>query len=276
MGAAQRTTLRIGEVAAEIALVKASGDPKEAKYEVRRDGEPAASSSGGSGRRRSPLGGDVSPPAASSGTATAKKAEIAHGVTGPDGSFVDLTSQLAAIDEACILDGVEVVATVAASSVPRSRARGAYYISAAGGSSVGAPAQKVLALVWSGLRTTRSVAIVRWTKRTNQALGVLSASDDGGRHLVLVEIEWAQNVHEVPVRALLGEAIDETSEAERAAALDLIRAMTQPEALRELRDERLARRAELLEAARAGETWEPPPELEAPPEAADLLLALAG
>lgn len=273
----QRTTLRLAGVEADVVLVKASAKPREAEYEVRRDGdEGSANGEQAEEPRADPLGGiDVSAGDAGVESNVIVAPRVRHGATAPNGEFVDLTEQLAAIDEATLLEGLEVVATVPLTAVPRERGRDALYVAAGRGSSTGAPAQRVLALVWSALREHRAGAVVRWTKRKNQAMGVLIARDEGGRHLALVELEWAQNLREVPERALIGSALDETSEAERQAAAKLVAALRDPEALIALRDERLARRADLLEATRAGHAWEAPADVEAPDEGAALVKALA-
>jgi hypothetical protein len=56
---------------------------------------------------------------------------------------------------------------------------------------------KVLALLWDSLRRTSSAGVVRWTKRTNQSLGIIVASGrlrDGTAALCLLECEWSQNL----------------------------------------------------------------------------------
>lgn len=195
---------------------------------------------------------------------------IRHGVTNEAGEFVDLTEELAAIDERCILDGMEVAATVRQNAIPAHRVRDAHFVAPAG---EGAP--KVLALLWAGLRERRAAAMVRWTKRTNQALGALVARGTAeDPYLVLLELEWTRNLRPLPARARLGVGMAATSDQERRAAARLVAAYAEkPAILETLRDERAAQRAELLEAARAGEAWTAPA-LAAPPREADDLADL--
>jgi non-homologous end joining protein Ku len=179
-----------------------------------------------------------------------------------DGEWVDLTDRLAKIDERTRIDGMEVVATIPSPSVPRHRVRDSYWIGLAP-DAAGTP--KVLALLWAALRKQQRAAVVKWTKRTNQALGIIVASGavpTNDPALVLLEIEWSANMRKPGPRATAPLTV-ETSIAEQAAALALVEALAEPSAfLDSVRDERTAKRAELLEAARAGtlEAFEPPPE----------------
>ena len=167
-----------------------------------------------------------------------------------DGEWVDLTATLKTIDERCILDGMPIAATVAATAVPSMRVRDAHYVAPA---SEGAP--KVLALVWMALRETRKAALVRWTKKTNQALGALVArGGENDPHLVLLELEWKQNMKPVPKRALLKMAMPTLTGDNVAAAVRFVEAYHETPAIFDaLRDERAGLRADVLAAARAGE-----------------------
>lgn len=198
---------------------------------------------------------------------------IQQGVTGPGGAWVDLTDELASIDERTKLEAMEVGNVVDSTSIPRERVREAYYVAPAGD---GAP--KVLALLWHGLRERRGAALVRWTKRTNQALGAIVARGTAAdAHLVLLELEWQANMKDVPRRAQLGAAVGalrvegvtedvdlatfERARRERKAAEKLVGALwTQPAVFESLRDERSGQRADLLNAAREGRKWQPPAE----------------
>lgn len=284
----QRSTLVIGGVKAEVALLKTSQKPRDAQYETRRVEEAAVveasqdasivRTADGQGmsaeeaRARAattghddmaigdPLGAEPSAPEPTGGfdplpaepapdeaAAAAAEPTIQRGVTGPGGVFVDLTDELEAIDERTRLEAMEVEATVARNAVPSERVRDSHYVAPAG---EGAP--KVLALLWRALRESNKAALVRWTKRTNQALGALvargSATDP---HLVLLELEWEANVQEVPPRARLLPAMALVSESEVVAAKDLVDAWHEPPSVFEdVRDERAAQRAELLNGAR--------------------------
>jgi len=176
----------------------------------------------------------------------------ARGVTREDGTFVDLTKQLAEIDREVKLEGMEISAAIPAAAVPRSRIIGAKYVVPQDPES-----QKVCALLYMALREESSALAVRWSKRTNQALGIIVAS---ARHnaLVLLEVEWAAAERPVPAAGKVTEI--EFSEAERAAAIDYVRRNRQPaSALNELEDDRARLHGELLEAARqdGAEHWVP-------------------
>lgn len=203
-----------------------------------------------------------------------------QGVHRDDGSWVDLTARFEEVDQLTKLDGMHVVATIDATAVPRERVRDAYYVSIADPKKA-----KVLALLWHGLRVERRAAAVKWTKRTAQALGILVARGELGKdaHLLLLELEWAQNMRAVPAKAS-GPVSREVETDEVEAAASLVRAFaSRPAALDELADDRLAKRAELLERAKAGTLEEYAPPAAPLPEAdgggvhalADLLSASA-
>lgn len=190
--------------------------------------------------------------------------EVRHGVwveSGEGREWVDLTDSLAAIDERTRLVGMELAATVSSTAVPRHRVRDAYFVAPAGR---GAP--KVLALLWRGLREKRAAGLVRWTKRTNQALGALVPVGTPARPvLMLLELAWAAEVREAPARAVLSEAASGLTDQECQAALSLVEAYHErPSVFEALRDERNGQRADLLNAAREGAEWEPPAPVAAP------------
>ncbi len=286
--AGQRTTLSLGGVAAEVSLVKMSGKPKDAQHEVRWPDPPVGAPEGegdpvgdlamssfetkgdagtsGPGApppvdvgRGDPLGGtEPEDPAAGFAAAVGVGGSVEpppepvkpmHGVTLESGKWVDLTDRLEQIDEACKLPGMEVVSTVPSASIPRERVVAASWVA-----STDPRAARVLALLWRGLDSTTRVAAVRWTKRTNQALGVLvpRTLPGGKRALALLEMEWAENMRPAPASAT-GPMDADVSDAEMDAAKRLVEALAgKPSELDELRDERLAKRAELLNLAREG------------------------
>jgi hypothetical protein len=291
----QLTQIIVGAARADVSLIKASAKPRAARHDVRR--VPAAPAAG-PGRAEAALapgapgsGGDVTRPdspmgeaepwpsinsATSSAVAVAETSAFApetvqHGVRLEDGTWVDLTAELAAIDERTRLDGLAIVATTSANNVPRTKVRGCHYVAPAG---EGAP--RFLATLWRGLRDSKTAALVRWTKRTDQYLGALlpRGAEGGEPHLVLLELEWEANVREVPGRCRLGAALAEVPPDRGDVAARAMRAMRRPASVfAELRDERAGQRADLLGAAREGRRWEPPaPE----PEPDDLGRELAG
>lgn len=205
---------------------------------------------------------------------------IEHGVTLDDGTFVDLSEQLAQIDERTRIEGMEVLATISSASVPRVRVRDSHWIGLAPGAEGGA---KVLALLWRALREANMLAVVRWTKRTNQALGVIlpvGSLNENTAALGLLEIEWSANMRQPAPRATMPIRAS-VSVREAAAALALVEALhASPGVLDTLVDERLTKRAELLTAAREGrlDSFEAPaerPVVEPVEDVADALTAAA-
>lgn len=205
---------------------------------------------------------------------------VEHGVTLDDGTWIDLTDQLALIDERTRIEGMEVVATITGHAVPRTWIRDSHWVTLAGGA--GQRDAKVLALLWFALRETDEAAVVRWTKRTNQSLGIIVAtgmrSVPESMALCVLEVEWPQNRRKPGPRSTTPISA-ETSDRERAAAIELVRSLHEPPGvLVALRDERAGARADLLSAAREGRAGEvklpPAPSPVRPVEdVADALLA---
>jgi hypothetical protein len=288
---AKRTTLRLAGVEAEVSLVPGTRKMREAQYEVRReyDDGPAAREAVAAHIAVDPFGDPehtqavrladdlaVAPerPAAPSG------GRVRHGVTGPDDQWVDLTERLAAIDRECLVDGMEVLFTMALRGVPRLLVKDVHHLVP-----VGPAAHDVLRRVWVGLNGAADedlVAVVRWTKRTNQTLGVVQPSMAvvGGSSapvLRVLEMHWPETLTEAPPAAALD--VDAVPEGGVASAMELVRALRgRPSEVWRLRDERMARRAELLEAAREGHEWSAPEQAarEHVPEADVFAAALAG
>jgi non-homologous end joining protein Ku len=183
---------------------------------------------------------------------------VQQGVHLDDGTWVDLTERFAEIDERTKLVGpdgkpvMEVVATIASSAIGRERIRNAKYVGGADPKTY-----KVLRLLWLGLRANDSAAVVRWAERTTQRLGIIVAKGGASEPtLVLLECEWAENMRPAPPRVIGPQTVGVTPR-EADAAKALVKAMhAPPSALNDLRDERLAKRAELLKAAREGKLTE--------------------
>lgn len=203
--------------------------------------------------------------AALRGAGGVPEGEARRGVTLEDGTFVDLTDELAAIDERTRIDGLEVLFTVDGRSVPRFRVRDAHYVEPAG---VGSGA--VLAHVAVGLREHDLAAVVRWTKRTHQALGVVTPLGRGAQvALALLEVEFSENLRPASPAAVL--PIADVSPEGAARAGELMDALRRPaSALGLVADERIAQRRMLLAAARAGAPLPgAPPVREVPVEQAE-------
>lgn len=264
------TRIVIGGASADVALVKSSAKPKEAKHEVRTFSltgtEPEID--------ESVVAGDGSPfdeallvpPTIGETPAPAPAKVTVQGVTDIDGRFVDLTERLYAIDENTRLDGVNVECTVPIAILPRTWVRDAYFIVPNGMS-----AGRFLAYVWSGLTPTGLGAVVRWTKRTDQFLGAIvpRGSAARGASLMLLEFEWSANMRAIPENARLDvTAVPDTGREQSEQAF---RTMQQsPRVIMGMRNERAAQRAELLEATREGREWDVP-DVHQVPDAANSL-----
>ena len=205
---------------------------------------------------------------------------VEQGVHTEAGEWIDLTERLAEIDRRTKVNGMEVAATIAVNAIPRERVRDAHYIAG-----VDPDTFKVLALLWRGLRNADRAAAVRWTKRTAQTLGLIVArgqldSRTNPAHLVLLEVEWAANMRK-PAAKVTGPIRAEVAPDEIASAVELVEAFhAPPSAMHDLRDERNASRAELLQLARDGRLEEYVPPAEPMPEdlaeeGMDLAAALA-
>lgn len=187
---------------------------------------------------------------------------VEQGVHLESGEWVDLTAQLAEVDERTKVDGLEVVRTIPASSYASEHVRELHYLAG-----VNPGEYKVLSLLWRALRTAGMAAEVRWTKRTAQARGIILARGALGHnaHLALLELEWAENLRKPSARAT-GPITARVSVEEARAALELVESFAAPAPRAELRDERLAKRAELLSMARSGKLAEYVPPAEPMPE----------
>jgi hypothetical protein len=180
---------------------------------------------------------------------SAPMTRVARGTTGPDG-FVDLTERLSEIDEYVRIDGLRIDAAIPAGRVPRERITAAKYVVPQN-----ATAQKVVGLLFDAMHERERELVVRWSKRTNQALGILVASSKRGA-LMLYEVEWAGSEKRVPPAAKIAGVADNCSPDERASARSYLTRLSQPAgALDDLVDERRALHRGLLEAAKAGESF---------------------
>lgn len=278
-----KTSIRLGGATVEVALLKTTSQPREARYETWREDEggdqpeqpqppelPSEAFKPLDVRAPTPLEDAPRPTPAAEGATAALAAEVRRevrqGVT-LNGERVDLTEQLARIDEATRLEAMEPAAAVPLNSLPRERIVGSHWLAPSGPGS-----GKAIKLLATQLRAAGRGLAVTWTKKSNQALGVLVPHRRGrATVLLLLELAWADHWRE-PEDRVLAVQHAETTPGEHAAAERFVEAYAAPaSALDGLVDTRLRARGALLEAARAGDadTYEPP-ELERPPEAAEL------
>jgi hypothetical protein len=174
----------------------------------------------------------------------------ARGITLEDGTWVELTDELENIDDAARLDGLTVAAAIPAGSIPRERVRDASWVTPV--DELGA---KVRDLLYEALADANRALAVRWTKRTNQALGIIVASKTH-KALMLLEVEWSANMKAPPVRALYGAGDPQITDGERKAAAALVTSLAESRgALDDLHDERRRMQAELIAKTKAGEPF---------------------
>lgn len=290
--ASTTTQLVLGAVTAEVALLKTTGEPVKLPEFVR------AGPSGGALRKESrliegpetartdpltqadpgdvgvppekktemPLPDDyffdVTSPAAryrdvlveeGTGYEFAEGELVCRGIRDESGAFIDLTENLARIEAETQLEAMEVAAFIRVEQVPRERVTGSYYLATSDGNGA-----KVLRLVYEAMRETKRVAVVKWTRRTRQALGVIVPHRSGA--LMVLEIAWDSQWRDPGPRCLALQEV-EVSPAEVAAAAALINALADSRhALDELEDDAVALRRDLVKAALEGhpKTWSMP------------------
>jgi non-homologous end joining protein Ku len=173
--------------------------------------------------------------------------EVRRGVRLADGSFVDLTDQLNAVDAQTDQDELRVVSFIRVEQVPRARILGSYYL---GSDGPGAP--KVLRLLYEALRQTHRVAVIKWVKNTRQALGVISPYPRENGALVILELAWEEDWRAPSGRCLVHQQAQVTSQ-ELAAAVELIDAMADSvKSVDELSDDRRRMYRQVREAAESG------------------------
>lgn len=174
-------------------------------------------------------------------------ADVRRGVRLADGTFVDCTERLAAIEEHTRIERMEVIGTVDATRLPTARVKASHYVTANG-----EDAPETLRLLFEAIRATRRMAVVKWTQKTRQKEGVIVARPSMGGALVLLELAWAEDFR-APGPRQLAHMQAEVTRSEVDAARDLMNALADsPELLNELRDDAIELREELKRAALDG------------------------
>lgn len=172
--------------------------------------------------------------------------EIRRGVRLDDGTFVDATAQLEEIQERTQLDEMSIISFIRIEQVPRARIKGSYYL---GHDAFGS--SKLLKALYDAMRATDRTAVVKWTKTTRQALGLIRV-DAKRKALVVLELEWAENWRDPSPRVTQFQDVELTG-GEFETACDLVLAMADSAvSLDELRDDARAQREELRERALSG------------------------
>lgn len=172
---------------------------------------------------------------------------VRRGVRREDGSFVDCTEQIAAIEERTKLDRIDIIRCIDGTRIRRERVLGSYYVGAQD-----AEAKAALKLLYDALRERREVAIVKYTTRSRQQLGVIMPHAATGT-LVLLNVVWAEDWRAAPSKAT---AIQKVQAPERQvlAMCKLLGALHgHVDDLDVQRDDAVALREELRARALAGE-----------------------
>jgi non-homologous end joining protein Ku len=172
---------------------------------------------------------------------------VRRGVRREDGSFVDCTEQITAIEERTKLDRIDIIRCIDGTRIRRERVLGSYYVGAQD-----AEAKAALRLLYDALRERREVAIVKYTTRSRQQLGVIMPHATTGT-LVLLNVVWAEDWRAAPAKAT---SIQKVAVPERQvlAMCKLLGALHgHVDDLDVQRDDAVALREELKARALAGE-----------------------
>jgi DNA end-binding protein Ku len=196
--------------------------------------------------------------------------DVRRGVRLEDGRFIDVTEQVTAIDTRTKLDRIEILRCVDSTQIRRERVIGAYYVGAQ--ETEGLP---YLRLLFEALKKRREVAVVKYTTKSRQNLGVISANAKTGT-LILNSLVFAEDWREPPAKAL-GIAKVQVAESQVEQMAELLSVMHgHVDDVDALRDDAIALREELRARAEAGEmaeVVEPMPAADAVPDLEGALAA---
>lgn len=287
------TTLKLGFVDLQVALYKTTGDSKTTRWESRmvdaatglppEDDEPAKQTTQPIESHEwvpvqgDPLGGDGNE-AAAEALDDVEDAERAWEPPEPgpepglilerqrgfktEAGFVAAEKQLTAIEAWAKLDEAKIVDFIRVEQVDRGAIRGAYYLAPAPGA--GPLPLKGLQMLYAALRRTKRAAVIKWSKKGPQTLGVIAPSVFRARTepmsspLVVYEMAWESERRRPPAAADLlgGEPI--ATEVEIDACCALIEAMSGRGrgSLDELEDDAVAERLKLRDLAERGAVHE--------------------
>jgi non-homologous end joining protein Ku len=271
---AKKTTIRLGSVFIDVNLFRTSGDPPKPSLPfvtASPAGNPVVSKSGAQVFMGS-AGAVVSDPlgvsgAGGGGTATFQNVdswtedtvtgervepdEIRRGVRTETGDFIDLTDQLAAIQEMSMMDEMAIFAFIDAKRVPRERVIGSYWLAPQGEGGI-----RALALILHGMKETGRVALVKWTKTSKQALGVITPHRSGA--LLVQELAFFSSARQPPEAALRPSLeMDHLTADQEDVMQRLIRGRADvPVLIDEMEDDALVAKLKLVEDAEAGRVAE--------------------
>jgi non-homologous end joining protein Ku len=211
--ASVRTAFRLGEIEVPTGLFKTTGETDRPEFTRFLPGEETPDAA-------EALVGAAKKSAASKGKAARvvkpiPKPDYRRGVKKPDGSLIDVTDQLMEIEEDSKLDAIEIVDFIDRRKGPRERILGSYYLGTAS-------APRLFADLRKAMQDTSRVAVVRWTKRKGQSLGILTPHPTGA--LCVLELAFYAETR-APAPECLAHAHAEPAAEEVAGAVDLILAM---------------------------------------------------
>jgi non-homologous end joining protein Ku len=182
--------------------------------------------------------------------AVVEPSEVRRGLFVGEGDarrFVDVTDQLAAIEQRTKLDQIEVVATVDRTAMRMRRVLGAHFVGATDEES-----SPILRLLYESLHRTRRVAVAKFTTGGRQKLGVI-APDRATQTLMMLQLAFSEDLRSAPAKA---KAIQNVvvSEEHVQVMCDILDAFgDSPDVLDTLTDDAVKFRAELHARAAAGE-----------------------
>lgn len=181
------------------------------------------------------------------------KGEERQGIRAEDGEFIDLTDEIDAIAEHTALEEMRIADFIRAEEVQRDRCLGSYFVAP-----IDAEGAKAIRLMFEGMRAQKRVAVVKYTLRSKQALGVL-VPHPATKSLVLTELAWRDDLREIPASMYNSSHVEVDAE-EVLLAIELVEAMssTRAEALDTQEDDARRLRRELVDRAYNGETFTVP------------------
>jgi non-homologous end joining protein Ku len=128
------------------------------------------------------------------------------GIRDANDRFIDLTAEIASIAERTKLEEMRIADFIRVEEIRREWVVGSYYVAPDGPT-----APKAIRLLHEAMRSQKRVAVVKWTKRSKQALGVL-VPHPATKSLMCVELAWDEDKREVPRKVYVPGEVEVTKE----------------------------------------------------------------
>lgn len=171
--------------------------------------------------------------------------DVRKGLRIDDETFVDLTQHLEKVEEESRVEGLEALGFIRRERVPRERVVSSYFLGSDGKSSA-----RLIRALYEGMKETGRVAVVRWTKRKGQSLGILTPRGDGA--MIVLELAFAE-VCRKPNARCLAHLRAEVSRDMVGHVETAIESMEwSPDRLDEIRNRRVELEQDLIDRAEAG------------------------